>query len=149
MLGSWLDISALWCELPLLVQRLPEGWRLPSILGVSSQLAQSAVLIYPIFKYTFPNCFRNHRTILAILTIGAISCLLLSFFWDKTSIIYHEKRSVYLYIFNFFLSLLGKRYKMNFSVLINYFRFDLLLFEINFFVFETLSWQNFNTQTIN
>ena len=27
-LGSWLDVSGVWCELPFMVDELPEGWRL-------------------------------------------------------------------------------------------------------------------------
>ena len=99
--------KGIWCELPLLVNTLPEGWRLPAILTVTSQIAQIGPFLYFTGKLVFPNHFGNVKTIYFIFLIGAISCLLLSFYWDETMIIRNEKRSIYLYIFNFTLSLLG------------------------------------------
>ena len=95
------------CELPYMVDQLTEGWRLPSILTAISQIAQIGPFLYMSFKLIFPNKFKLVRVIYCILSIGAISCLLLSLFWNKTAVVLHEKRSIYLYIFNFSLSLLG------------------------------------------
>lgn len=106
-IGSWLDISGIWSQLPLMTKDLPEGWRLPSILTAVTQLAQIGPFIYLMGRWYFPKQFGHVRVIYFILIVGSISCLLLSFFWNKTEYIYGEKRSIYLYLFNFTLSLLG------------------------------------------
>ena len=91
-----------------MVDELAEGWRLPSILQVTSQIAQLGPFSYMLVKSFFPTKFKVSRVIFFILSIGAMSCFLLALFWNKTAFIFHEKRSIYLYIFNFSLSILGK-----------------------------------------
>ncbi|RNA09134.1 riboflavin transporter 2-like [Brachionus plicatilis] len=103
---SWLDISGIWCELPFMIHDLPEGWRLPSILSAISQFAQIGPFVYLLIRYFFPTKIDNVKVIYLILITGAVSCLLLAFFWNKTVLIHEEKRSIYLYIFHFTLSLL-------------------------------------------
>jgi len=102
-----LDVSGIWSELPLMVHRLPEGWRLPSILSAISQLALLVPLMISIFKIRFKKNFNYVKLIYIILILGAVSCLYLAALWSKTKNLADEKRSVYLYFFNFILSLLG------------------------------------------
>ncbi|GFU66951.1 uncharacterized protein TNCV_4296031 [Trichonephila clavipes] len=40
-LGSWIAMTGLWVELPVLVQRLPEGWALASQLALFLQASTS------------------------------------------------------------------------------------------------------------
>lgn len=132
-LGAWLDIcgtsffsiynrktlfykfiiffhsfKAIWSELVYLVDELPEGWRLPSILNLISVLAQLGPLSFSVGRYLFPTKFTFVRAIYFIFGIGLLSCLFLALFWNKTEMVMHERRSIYLYIFNFTLSLLGR-----------------------------------------
>jgi riboflavin transporter 2 len=37
-ISSWVDINGLWVELPILTQKLPEGWSLPSYMAVVIQV---------------------------------------------------------------------------------------------------------------
>ncbi|CAF0871496.1 unnamed protein product [Brachionus calyciflorus] len=105
-IGSWLDISGIWCELPLIVDTLPEGWRLPSILTITSQLGHVGPLLYLCLRRFFPRALSFSNAIIGVLGLGSASCILLAFFWDKTEFILDESRSIYLYIFNFSLSML-------------------------------------------
>lgn len=105
-IGAWLDINGLWCETVIMVHKLPEGWKLSSILSASTQIAQIGPIIFLIGKRYFPNQFTYQRTIYVILMIGATSCLLLAFFWDYTSHVFGEERSTGLLVLNFFLALL-------------------------------------------
>lgn len=111
-------IEGIWCELPIMVNTLPEGWRLPAILTVTSQLAQIGPFLFFAGKVLFPNHFGNVKTIYFIFFVGAASCLLLCFFWDRTFIVMNESRSILLYLFNFTLSLLG-----NYLAFLNIFTF--------------------------
>mmetsp|Transcript_56336 Transcript_56336/g.121392 ORF Transcript_56336/g.121392 Transcript_56336/m.121392 type:complete len:463 (-) Transcript_56336:12-1400(-) len=44
--GSWLTVNGLFTELPLLVARLPESWRLASVLAVAVQLANVGPFLF-------------------------------------------------------------------------------------------------------
>ena len=81
---------------------------MPSILQVTSQIAQLGPFSYMLIKVAFPTRVKVSRVIFFVLSIGAVSCFLLAIYWNKTAFIFHEKRSIYLYIFNFSLSILGK-----------------------------------------
>ncbi|RNA09135.1 solute carrier family riboflavin member 3-A [Brachionus plicatilis] len=105
-IGAWLDINGLWCELPIMVAELPEGWRLPSILSASTQIAQIAPFTYLIGRRFAPKVFTYVNVIYVILSIGALSCFLLSFFWNKTAVIFSQKHSIGLIVLNFCLALL-------------------------------------------
>lgn len=89
------------------VHELPEKWRLPSILSASTQIAQLGPLSFVAGNYFFPNQFTFTRAIYVILTIGSLSCLLLSFFWKKTVFLLGENRSIGLIFLNFSLGILG------------------------------------------
>ena len=65
-------------------------------------------LIFTIGKWLYPNIFTYVRAIYFIFTVGILSCILLAAFWNKTVFIFNQWRSIYLYMFNFSLSLLGK-----------------------------------------
>lgn len=123
-------MSGLWCELPFMVDELPEGWRLnhttinilfyktfnsidylrlPSILSAISQFAQLGPFTFLLLKVFCSKRIDNVKTIYTIFCIGAAACFCLSLLWNRSVVIFNEKRSVYLYIFNFGLSLLGNR----------------------------------------
>ena len=93
-----------------MVDELPEGWRLPAIISAITQLAQVGTLIFFLGRYLAPKFFTFERAIYFIFIVGLFSCVLLSIFWNRTVKINHEDRSVYLYVFNFLLSLLGFYY---------------------------------------
>ena len=98
-----------------MVDELPEGWRLPSILTAISQLAQFVPFFFLFGRLYFPKKFTYVRAIYFIFAIGAVSCVCLSLLWNKTIAIGHEKRSLYLYIFNFSLSFLGNIRKLKYN----------------------------------
>lgn len=44
--SAWLGVNAVWMSMPLLVDRLPETWKLPSYLSLIVQLACIAPIAY-------------------------------------------------------------------------------------------------------
>ncbi|KAI1298766.1 Riboflavin transporter 2 [Halotydeus destructor] len=101
--GSWITITGFWAEVPLLVQRLPEGWRLPSYLSVFIQAANFGPVVY-YFCRKYKLCTEvtaNHVQ----LAIGGVCCLLLMTSWDYTIEIGGQHRSVALFVAAFGLSL--------------------------------------------
>lgn len=105
-IGAWLDINGLWCETVIMVHELPEGWKLPSILSASTQIAQIGPVFFLLGKHFAPKQFTYTRAIYVILFIGATSCFLLAFLWNAKAVIFGEERSVGLYILNFSLAIL-------------------------------------------
>jgi len=101
--GSWIAMTGLWVELPLLTQKLPEGWSLGSFLTVMIQLANVGPLIYWFA--------RNHQlcteevAIHVQMGIGSVSCLALILWWDTTAEVLGQPRSIVLYVAAFGLSL--------------------------------------------
>lgn len=104
-LGSWIAVNSLWVELPVLVKDAPEGWNLPSYLAVIFQLANIGPLFYSIGNHFFPRKVHEKSAIPLIVSIGAVSCALLGFYWDKTSYIGGEDHSTVLFILSFFLAI--------------------------------------------
>lgn len=104
-LGSWVAVNGLWVELPLIVNTLPEGWDLPSYLTVIIQLANLGPLLVTLMHKLCPSRLKERVVIYSILLIGIVACILLAFFWDKTTIIAGASRSTAFFIITFFLSL--------------------------------------------
>ena len=69
------------------------------------QIANVAPLAYTIIRTAFPQRNIEVPVIYAIITVGALSCLLLAFFWDATAVIGGELHSVGLLTLQFFLAL--------------------------------------------
>lgn len=104
-LGSWVAVNGLWVELPLIVNALPEGWELPSYLTVIIQLANLGPLLVTLMHKLRPGCLNERAVIYSVLSIGIASCILLVFFWDKTTVVAGASRSTAFFIITFFLSL--------------------------------------------
>uniref|UniRef100_A0A3P9M5E5 Riboflavin transporter n=1 Tax=Oryzias latipes TaxID=8090 RepID=A0A3P9M5E5_ORYLA len=104
-LGSWVAINGLWVELPLIVNTLPEAWELPSYLTVIIQLANLGPLLVTIMHKQCPGRLNERFVIYFILSIGVVSCVLLAFFWERTTIVAGAPHSTAFFIITFFLSL--------------------------------------------
>ncbi|XP_051911214.1 LOW QUALITY PROTEIN: solute carrier family 52, riboflavin transporter, member 3-A [Hippocampus zosterae] len=104
-LGSWVAVNGLWVELPLLVNALPEGWELPSYLTVLIQTANLGPLLIALAHKAAPGRLKERPVILAVLCVGVLSCVLLTLFWDRTSVVAGARRSVAFFVITFFLSL--------------------------------------------
>ena len=100
-LGSWIAINGLWVELPVLVRYAPEQWTLPSYLTVIIQLANIGPVIYALGNHFAPKKVQEKSAIFFIVTVGAVACVLLAFFWDETSNIGGEKHSTVLFALSF------------------------------------------------
>lgn len=104
-LGSWVAVNGLWVELPLIVNKLPEGWDIPSYLTVIIQLANLGPLLVTLMHKLCPGRLKESIVIYIILSIGILSCVLLAFFWDETTMVAGAPRSTAFFIITFFLSL--------------------------------------------
>lgn len=100
-MGSWIAVNGLWVELPVLVRYVPEQWNLPSYLTVIFQLANIGPVIYALGNHFAPKKVQEKCAIFFVVTVGAVACALLAFFWDETSYIGGGKHSIVLFILSF------------------------------------------------
>lgn len=103
--GSWVAVNGLWVELPLIVNTLPEGWQLPSYLTVIIQLANVGPLLVTLMHKLYPGRLKETIVIYSMLSIGVLSCILLAFFWDRTTVFAGASHSTAFFVITFFLSL--------------------------------------------
>ncbi|XP_062854508.1 solute carrier family 52, riboflavin transporter, member 3-A [Trichomycterus rosablanca] len=104
-LGSWVAVNGMWVELPLIVNILPEGWDLPSYLTVIIQLANIGPLLVTLVHKLCPGRLPEKLVIYPVLTLGVLACILLTAFWNDTTIFLGKPRSTAFFLLTFFLSL--------------------------------------------
>ncbi|KAI1285760.1 Riboflavin transporter 2 [Halotydeus destructor] len=100
-ISAWLAINGIWVESPVLVQYLPEGWKLASYIVVLTQLANIGPLLYSVLRRWYKSDDFEKWSIHVIMAIGTMSCVLLIFYWDTKTQFWGAERSVP------FLGLLG------------------------------------------
>ena len=102
-LSSWINASALWVELPLMINILPEKWSLPSHLAFMIQCSNIAPVMYSIISKI--KTIKSGRSIsvvsksdvtlsLLIICVSFLASILMAFLWDKTVFVAGEERSI-------------------------------------------------------
>lgn len=91
-----------------MINKLPEGWRLPGILNGIVQIGQVGSLLILIGRNYLPKMVTLKGVISVKLVISTILILVLSFYWDFTLLLWNEERSIALFSILFMFSLLGK-----------------------------------------
>ena len=95
-------------EIPNMINNLPEKWRLPSHISILTQIAQLVPLLYLFARWLCPAGLTHQKFIYFLLVVNAVTCYMLSYFWNKTLNINNEERSVGLYFFSFISALISK-----------------------------------------
>lgn len=93
---SWLSTNSVWLELPLLTDKLPEGWSLPSYFTVVVQIASIGPLVYSIMLKFSKVPFPVPVMILSSLLFCCSCTLLMTAFWSQTIFLFGQERSVML-----------------------------------------------------
>jgi len=109
-MSAWVAMNGLWSEMPALVPVLPENYKLPSILVITTQLGNVGPLIFVIIS-TVTSYVMKRRVdlevpgVFVIIGIGIITCILLAIFWDHTAVVFGNLHSVPFLVLSFFLSI--------------------------------------------
>lgn len=134
-LGTWLGVNGLYVQLPLLVQRLPEGWALPASMVVAVQLANIGLLLFALLKRLRPRAAES-QYIYGLLVIGTLALLLNAFLYPQTVLIGSTNRSIAFLTLTFFAALVGCTSSVLFYPYLRHFR-DLYL--VTYLIGEGLS----------
>lgn len=82
--ASWIGINSTYVQLPVLVQKAPEAWNLPSYIVFIIQIANIGPITYTILqKY---KAMKDAYMIYLLLVIGVIATLLMSFYYQVSPI---------------------------------------------------------------
>lgn len=118
-MGSWIAITGLWLEMPLLIERLPEGWRLASHLNIMIQIANIGPLVYWLAR---KKRLLNEITATHIqMAIGIASCLVLILAWDWTVELGGRRHSLVLFVATFGLALVDCTSSVTFLPFMSFF----------------------------
>ena len=122
-LSSWTDINGIFAELPQIVLTQPEKWRLGAHLALVTNLGNLAPLTLVLIRCLHPKQRLNPVPInYVVILIGMLSCFLLIFFWQHTSIIRNQPHSTALLLLALFLSLLDCTSSVSFADYLQRFR---------------------------
>ncbi|KOB76513.1 Uncharacterized protein OBRU01_05622 [Operophtera brumata] len=120
-LGTWLGVNGLYVQLPLLVERLPEGWALPSSMVLAIQLANVGILVYALLKRLLPRA-SDAPFIYGLLAVGTLALVLNAFLYERTSMVGGTERSVAYLSLTFFAALVGCTSSVLFYPYLRHFR---------------------------
>ncbi|XP_017057281.1 solute carrier family 52, riboflavin transporter, member 3-A [Drosophila ficusphila] len=104
-IGTWLGVNGTFIQLPLLVDEAPEGWSLPSYLSVMVQIGNLGPLLYTAIQKYSPKKLNDGWTIHGVLLVGALSCLLTAFFYNRTATVAGVDHSLALFVLTCFTAL--------------------------------------------
>ena len=103
-IGSWIAITGLWLEIPVLINHLPERWSLASDMNLVIQLANvGPIICFFIRRFELTNEAKQSHVLLAI---ALISCICLITSWSETVYVFGNHRSIVLFVSTFGLALL-------------------------------------------
>ncbi|CEF69394.1 Solute carrier family 52, riboflavin transporter, member 3 [Strongyloides ratti] len=105
--STWFSTNAVWLELPILTQRLPEGWSLPSFLSAIIQIACIGPLIYSICFKCIKIRFSSGILITLLLLFCTMCTFLTSIYWSDNVTIFEKKISLPLMILVFGMALVN------------------------------------------
>ena len=95
-LSSWIDLQGIFAELPLMVSLSPEGWTLPSVVGLCLCIANIVPAIIIVLRWHQGQRFSEIPYIYTIIIIGIVSCCVLAFLWQETIFVFGRERSLWL-----------------------------------------------------
>ncbi|CAF1336008.1 unnamed protein product [Rotaria sordida] len=95
-LSAWIDLQGVFVELPIMISFIPEGWTIPSIVGLCLCAANIMPAIVTFLRWYQGKRFSEIPYIYIIIIIGIVSCCVLAFTWQETTYLFGRERSLWL-----------------------------------------------------
>lgn len=102
--SSWVAVNGLWVELPILVNALPESWKLASYIIITTQIANLGPLLFSAARKIWSQKLLEIPIIHVSLGVVTVACVMLSLFWDRGTYIFGEEHSTVFFVLTFFLA---------------------------------------------
>lgn len=106
-ISSWIGVTSTYLQLPLLIQTVPEGWKLASYIVVAVQLANIGSFAYVLYQNYSPKKVDDGFLIYITLAIGCIAAICMAFFYEHTVYVNGELHSVPMLVFTLMFALVG------------------------------------------
>lgn len=106
-ISGWMGITAVYLELPLIVDKAPEGWKLPSYIAILVQVGNVANVVYILFEKYSPVKVKDCYWIYAMMISGCVASIGLAFLYQKRENIGGQEHSVWLLVFAGILAAVG------------------------------------------
>lgn len=100
---SWIGVTSVYLQLPIIVSTAPEGWNLPSYLVLVVQMGNIGSFAYVLYQRFFRKKIRDDILIYITLAMGCIATIAMAFLYQVTI----DGHSVALLIFSLLQSLVG------------------------------------------
>lgn len=100
---SWVGVTSVYLQLPIIVSTAPEGWSLPSYLVLTVQSANIGSFVYVLYQRCARKKIRDDILIYITLAMGCVAAIGMAFFYHVTV----GGHSVALLIFSLLHSLVG------------------------------------------
>lgn len=120
-LSAWLGVNGFFVQLPLLVERLPESWALPSAMTVAVQAANVGLLLYAALRRLLPRV-SDAVYVVALLLTAALALLINAFVYTETATVAGSERSIAFLTLTFFSGLVGCTSSVLFYPYLRHFR---------------------------
>ncbi|CAF2981082.1 unnamed protein product [Rotaria sp. Silwood2] len=95
-LSAWIDLEGVFAELTIMISFIPEGWTIPSVVGLCLCAANIMPAIVTFLRWYQGKRFSEIPYIYIIIIIGIVSCCVLAFSWHKTTYLFGRERSLWL-----------------------------------------------------
>ncbi|XP_040044187.2 solute carrier family 52, riboflavin transporter, member 2 [Gasterosteus aculeatus] len=103
--GSWISVNSLWVELPVIVNVLPEGWKLPAYITLLIAFGNVGPIAVTITHHCAPGRLNERLVIHCIQALAVVASALLAVFWSHTVTVAGGDRSLPFLLLTFVLSL--------------------------------------------
>lgn len=108
-ISSWIGVTSIFLQLPLIVSTAPEGWSLPSYIAITVQMGNIGSFAYVLYQKYSPKKIDDGLLIYVALLIGCVAAICMAFFYQVTMAIDggNTQYSVALLIFTLLFALVG------------------------------------------
>lgn len=121
-IGSWIGVTSVFLQLPLIVETAPEGWSLPSYLVITVQAANIFSFVYVVYQKYSPRKINDGHFIYVTMVIGCVAGICMSFLYHQTTDIGGSPHSVSLLVFTLMFAVTGCMSSMLFMPYMGRFR---------------------------
>lgn len=106
-ISSWIGVTSTFIQLPLLVEKAPEGWSLASYISITVQSANIGSFAYVLYQKYSKRKIDDGYLIYITLLIGCIAAISMSFCYADTVEIGEKRHSIALLVFSLMFALVG------------------------------------------
>lgn len=107
-ISSWIGVTSIFLQLPLIVSTAPEGWSLPSYIAITVQMGNIGSFAYVLYQKYSPKKIDDGLLIYIALLIGCVAAICMAFFYQLTIAINGTTQySVALLVFTLLFALVG------------------------------------------